>query len=287
MEIWFLFALICLLSSGYMWFLLKVISKRNYDKNYVLFLKYLIGAGFAGIMYFYNYWWNISIPFIKILIVIASIKAIFSYYVSVFKVEGLRDLDSILFFPLYKVFSITFVSIVSIIIFSEYLLLKEIIWILVWALVPILLINKAENKLQWNLKRGLFYTIFWAFFLSFSALINNIVAVYSFNIELFLFISLLIWAFISYIKYNNNTSIKNNFNTKWLYSFSLALWFMTFLASYSFIKALNWNLAIVYTLTSFSLLIPILLSIIFYKEKITYKKILVIILSIVSILLFI
>jgi uncharacterized membrane protein len=50
---------------------------------------------------------------------------------------------------------------------------------------------------------------------------------------------------------------------------------------------MEWNLAIVSTITSFSILIPIVLSVIFYKEKMTYKKAFVIFLSIISIILFI
>ena len=55
----------------------------------------------------------------------------------------------------------------------------------------------------------------------------------------------------------------------------------------TFTKAVEWNLAIVYTINSFSILVPIILSVIFYKEEMTYKKAFVIFLSVISMLLFI
>jgi hypothetical protein len=48
-----------------------------------------------------------------------------------------------------------------------------------------------------------------------------------------------------------------------------------------------WDLAIVYKIISYSLFIPIILSIIFYKEPITPKKLLAFGLTVLSILLFI
>jgi uncharacterized membrane protein len=60
-----------------------------------------------------------------------------------------------------------------------------------------------------------------------------------------------------------------------------------FLAFMTFQKALTGNLAVVFTINSFSILIPIILSIIFYKDHFNKKKAFVIALSIVSIILFI
>jgi uncharacterized membrane protein len=48
-----------------------------------------------------------------------------------------------------------------------------------------------------------------------------------------------------------------------------------------------WDVAIVYKIISYSLFIPIILSVIFYKEKITVKKLLAFILTIASIWLFV
>ena len=46
------------------------------------------------------------------------------------------------------------------------------------------------------------------------------------------------------------------------------------------------NVAIVYKIISYSLFIPIILSIIFYKEKVTPKKMIAFLLTILSIALF-
>ena len=93
-------------------------------------------------------------------------------------------------------------------------------------------------------------------------------------------------AFFSYRLFKKHKK-KILYNDDGLIKFSLALSIVQVIAVYSFTRALAGNLAVVFTINSFSILIPIILSIIFYKEHFNFKKGLVIVLSIVSIILFI
>jgi multidrug transporter EmrE-like cation transporter len=65
------------------------------------------------------------------------------------------------------------------------------------------------------------------------------------------------------------------------------MWVFHYTSFYCFTRALEGNLAVVFTINSFAILIPIILSIIFYKDHFNFKKAFVIALSIVSIILFI
>jgi len=289
METWLIFTIASVFFSWFTNFIFKVIWKRNYDTSYVLFLRYIISSILAWLFYLYNYWFlNIGFNIIYILLWIWLIKAILNFFIWVFKVEWLKYIDISLFMPIYKTIWIILVTLSSFIIFNETLSDKNIIWILIWILVPIFLINKKENSLQINLKKWIIYTITWTMLLTVSSSINKYVVIESMNIELFTFIWLSLWIVVSYIKYKKDErNITNLYNIKWIYLVSFILWLLSFLTTISFMYALKWNLAVVYTLNSFSILIPIVLSVIFYKEKMTLKKVLVILLSMISVIFFI
>jgi multidrug transporter EmrE-like cation transporter len=119
------------------------------------------------------------------------------------------------------------------------------------------------------------------------------VSVLGLDIWLLVFISSLSWSIISAISYKSfknqhkKKGIDKKYSTKDIYKFSLILWFFNVISFYSFARALEGNLAIAFTINSFSILIPIILSIIFYKDHFDIKKGFVILLSIISIILFI
>ena len=116
--------------------------------------------------------------------------------------------------------------------------------------------------------------------------ISKEVMIQEYNVALYLFITSIFWFIFSVISYKLSKNKQNN-SHKSMWKLSLLSWIL-YLSSYiTFMYALQWNLAIVFTINSFSILIPIILSIIFYKEHFDFKKWCVILLSIISILLFI
>ncbi len=271
-------------------FMLKIMAERNYDKEFIFFIRYIIGSFLAWVLYFSTTKSFIGVfSIIGIMLFIWLIKAVASYFVSYFKVHSLENIDATLFFPLYKTFTLIAITSSSILLFWEWLDNKEIIALSIWFIVPILLVNKKEGKKQTNLQQGIKYIFLAGAMASFSATINKYVNILDFNIELFSFIFLSIGIFVSHENYRINKKRKRYIyvSEKELIWFSILMWVLIFWSTYTFIKALSWNLAVVYTINSFSILIPIILSVIFYKEEMTYKKAFVIFLSIVSVILFI
>ena len=289
MEPWLVFTFASILFAWLNTFLLKVVSQRNYNPNLVILIRYALWSVFALIVYFYSTWGNFDLNFIYILLGLWFIKMFTSYFTTIFKIEWMRYLDSTIFLPIYKTFAIIFITIISLFFFSENLSYSAVIWIVLWLFVPILLINKKESTLQLDLKKWLLFTLWSAISVSIWATINKYVNVSWFNAEFFTFLFLFFGIFLTSLQYKR--SLRNNktkkYNTKWIYWFGLLFGLLTFLVSWTFIKAMSWNLAIVYTMNSFSILIPIILSVIFYKEEMTLKKAFVIFLSIVSVILFI
>jgi multidrug transporter EmrE-like cation transporter len=65
---------------------------------------------------------------------------------------SLRNIDTVIFFPLYKTFSPILVTIISFFFFQEMLTMKEFFGILLGIAVPLMLITSHEEKRQTNLK---------------------------------------------------------------------------------------------------------------------------------------
>ncbi len=107
------------------------------------------------------------------------------------------------------------------------------------------------------------------------------------DFSLYFFISGILWTLFSILVYFLDKKKNINYNTENTIIFSIIVWIFNFISFSLFVRALEWNLAVVFTINSFSILIPIILSIIFFKEHFSLKKAFVIGLSIISIILFI
>ena len=293
METWLIFAIVSIFTAWFYNFCFKIIVKRDYDTSYVSIVSYTISSIIAGIVYLYINWFSFSWNFNSALLlyIFALWDTLFYFLSTLSRVQALKSIDTIIFFPVYKTFFPVIITAISFFIFKESLYLKDFLWILLWVLVPLLLITKEENRIQKNLKMWLLFILLTSVLSSISTLFPKIVNINEYDIDLFIFLVLLSWILVSFASYKffykKNMQTKKIYSKEWLYSFWILLWVLQFLFFYTIIHALKWNLAIVMTINSFSILIPIILSVIIYKEKMTYKKALVIALSILSVILFI
>lgn len=293
METWLIFAIVSIFTAWFYNFCFKIIVKRDYDTSYVSIVSYTISSIIAGIVYLYINWFSFSWNFNSALLlcIFALWDTLFYFLSTLSRVQALKSIDTIIFFPVYKTFFPVIITAISFFIFKESLYLKDFLWILLWVLVPLLLITKEENRIQKNLKMWLLFILLTSVLSSISTLFPKIVNINEYDIDLFIFLVLLSWVLVSFTSYKffskKNMQTKKIYSKEWLYSFWILLWVLQFLFFYTIIHALKWNLAIVMTINSFSILIPIILSVIIYKEKMTYKKALVIALSILSVILFI
>lgn len=287
METWLIFAILSIFAAWIHNFSMKVAAIKNYNVSIINKYSYILWIIFWFSLYLitsnnYNFLEN----FVPSLL-LAFFNALFFTFSLFTRVYSMKNIHTVLFFPLYKTFWPILVTFVSILFFKEILTLKEIIWIIIWIIVPLLLITKTENKIQNNLFIWLIFVLLTAIFTSITSAINKEVMLSSYNFALHITLVSCFWFIFSFFTNNFNKHKNKHYNTDWLIKFSLLVWFLHFFSFFTFIRALEWNLAIVYTINSFSILIPIILSIIFYKEHFNFRKWFVIALSIVSILLFI
>lgn len=285
METWLIYAIISIFAAGIHNFLLKVATEKNYNGSLTSLVWYSI---WAVIAFFYFLYTGGKIDGWEWMIYFAFGNVLFYFLSMLTRMEGMRNIDTVIFYPLYKTISPVLVTLVSFFFFQEVLTPKEWVGILIWILIPLMLITSNENKIQKNLKKGVLFVVFTSLFIGVSAAFSKWVMVEGANVELFIFLSMGLGALISGISYKFfHKNSKGSYNKDWMVKFGFLIGIFHFLAFTTFQKALTGNLAVVFTINSFSILIPIILSIIFYKDHFNKKKAFVIALSIISIILFI
>jgi len=288
METWLIYAILSIFIVWFYSFSFKIAAERNYNTSLLAFQWYLIWALITLVILFFKKFSFSEINNFYIIGFLAFLNALFFFSSMISRVESMKNIDTVIFFPIYKTIWPIIVTFISLFFFWEFLTVKEIIWIIVWISIPLFLITKKENRRQKNLSRWILLVFVTAILTAISSSASKEVIINWLNLEFYLLLVFLFWLFFSFISNKMNTkNWLNNFNSKWFLWFSFISWILHFLAFYVFTLSLEWNLAVVFTINSFSILIPIILSIIFYKEHFDFKKWVVIFLSIVSIILFI
>ncbi len=288
METWVLYAIASVFFVGIYNFGMKIIAKRNYNTSFVTIISYSTAAVISWLYYCYTHQENLFIDSFLLVWLLAFFHRIFLFISTLTRVEGLKNIDTTIFYPIYKAFFPILMTVISMFYFKENLNWYEWIWIIIGIVIPLLLINKFENTLQKNLKLGIIFIILTTITAWIGSVISKLLATKSLDLDLFIFLWFLFWIFIAgwnYVFFQGKDIKKNT--KEWVYPFWIMLWFIIFWWFYTYTASLSWNLAIAVTINSFSILIPIILSVIFYKEEMTYKKAFVIFLSIVSVILFI
>jgi len=262
--------------------------ERGYNQNYYAFYANLVSLiFFIGILLFQGQILQV-IEWLWFLVLMLSFVNMALLTISVnSRVASLKNIDTVIFYPLYKTFSPILITIASLVIFQEILSFREVIGIVVWISVPLLLLTKTEDRIQKNLYKGFIFMAITVILWSIASVMPKIAHVQNLNIDTFI-----LWAFLTGVLFSSwillfQKPLWDKQFKKAPYHFWIILGLSHFWGSYFFIHALTGNLAVVFTINSFSILVPIILSIIFYGEHFNLKKGIVIALSIVSILLFI
>ncbi len=288
METWVFYAILSALTGGLYNFSYKVIAQRKYDTNLSATYSYVTATFLAGVYCFYKWSFNLSYDIFLTTLFFSFINISFFYVSVISRVESMKNIDTVIFYPLYKTFGPLIVTAVSILYFWENLSFKEAIGIAIGIMIPLMLITKTENRIQKNLKLWILLVLLTAVVTSFSSAATKMIYVIDWSPEVFLFTSLFLGTIYSLIWYQfHGKRNHHKYKTEWILKFSFFAWIIHVFAFFTFIMAMSGNMAIAFTINSFSILVPIILSIIFYGEHFNMKKWMVIALSIVSILLFI
>jgi drug/metabolite transporter (DMT)-like permease len=288
MEWWLVFALISLVAAGLQAFTQKVSAVRRYNAS--LFNGYSAGLGsLIGFVVAYIYegfselsWFLLFIAFLS-----GSVSLLSANY----RLDSLRFIDTTISLPIHKFISPLFVLIIGIIVFNENLTTYEWLGIITGLFVPLLLINQKENLRQTNLQKGVILITISGLLSAVAFAINKEGTELFASVIFYVAVTQFFMAITATFLYKNRKPNKlhidtNIYNPKLLklVVFGGITQFISF-ASAMLALVFGGALAVVYIIQSLYIIIPILLSIIFFKEHWNAKKIFVIGLSIIAITL--
>jgi len=282
METWFVYALLSALTAGLYSFFLKVSAEKNHNGSLVSTYSMFVASGLALVLFIFSL---DKITPLWIFVLTAVVNGAFYLTATITRIVSLKNIHTTIYFPIYKTLGPSLMLLVSMFLFSESLNTYEWIGFLLGISVPLLLVSKSENNIQINLKKGLFYLVIGTFFAVISSSTAKVVTLNDLNIFGYIFLSFLIGGLIS-LAYYKRTSQQKTDSLDQLKRIGVINGVMLFLSVFFFINATIGNLAIVYTINSFSILVPIILSIFIYKEHFNLKKGVVIVLTSLSLFFF-
>lgn len=282
LEAWHGFVLASLVLAGVHGFVIKVASERAHGSK----LLNTIAAAVATACSLFA----ISIVGFDSsaqLIVLASITGALYVFGTLARSDALAFIHTTLFFPVYKIVGPVIVLASGLLFFGDRLTSLQWLGFFLALLVPVLLIDRAEHGRQKNLVRGLWLALWSAVFISVGQVIvkvaaSGLSALYTF----LLFDYLVTFVGISILSRRANGREERSRPSAELYAAGIAAGVLQFLAFASLIAAYSAGpISTIYAINSTYIVIPIILSVLFYGEHWNWRKVAAIALSVVAVVL--
>jgi drug/metabolite transporter (DMT)-like permease len=287
MELWFWVVILSAVFAGVSNFYFKQAAARGYSAELFSFyggIFSVLGIGALVLVF--------DSPLIGfgVFSLFAFLAGVIAGLTNIFKILALRFIDSTVYFPLYKLLAPAIAIIVGVTYFGERFTLLEWFGMALGLLVPLILITPSENKRQNNLLLGLILIALTAATSASSAVLNKLAtdaALPLLTVLMFTSFGVVVgsgfatikkWGVIKFIE-----QIKENTSSGLVFSAVLRAFLISLsLAGTLYAFANGGTLAVVQTIHSMYILIPIVLAIIFYNEHWNWQKVLAIVLSVVS-----
>lgn len=278
LDHWVIFAILAALFGGLHAFTHKIAAERGYASGYFNALSTGCAA-IIGIVYVTAYvGWTHAFFLYGFLLCVFS--AVFYVLNANTKIDALRYIDSTLYFPLNKTLTVLATAAAGVILFSEQFTNLQFAGFALSLVVPFLLINTHARSTQKNLSRGLFLLTLAAIFSTGATLVNKFAAMSFASPVLFVVLTHVVItavAFVSGIEQGrrNNThdrvsSLTTNSSYIALCVIAGAFQFFGFLTNVS--SLVTGNLSLAYAIMSLQVVVPVVLSILWYKEHVDLKK---------------
>jgi drug/metabolite transporter (DMT)-like permease len=287
MELWFSSALIGALLAGVSNFTFKIAAKRHYNSS----LFSLYGGIMAIVMIMVALLFHSeSLSDYGAIKWMSLLGGVIAAITGILKIPALKYIDSTIYFPLFKLLAPALAIVSGILIFSETFNIHEWTGMLLSLFVPLLLITRAENGRQNNLMLGLGLVLVTGLLSATSATLYKLVMDAGVPVLVALFYSafgILLGSLLSILYAHGLRSfvrtIKEQTSRKLVFWGALRAALITI--GFGFILhayALGGTLAIVQTIHSLYILIPIVLAIIIYDEHWNFQKAVAIVMSVAA-----
>ncbi|MDD2871337.1 MAG: EamA family transporter [Candidatus Gracilibacteria bacterium] len=280
MNEWFIYGIISIISTGFFSFSSKISVEKNHNPNLVTFYSSLIAA-ICSILYFIYSDGVIKNFYLEIILGITN--GLFYLVTVLTRIKSLKYIDTGVYFPIYKALGPILLLIISILYLSEKFTTIQSLGILLGICVPFLLITKKSKSK--NIKKGLIYLFVGLLAAIISGLSVKYASIYKVNILLVVVYSLFFQTIGAYYLLKKHSRTDQNFSFDKIKSVGIVTGLLNFIGFYSFTSAVNLSgsIGLIYVMQSLYIIIPIILSVIMYKEHFDFKKFIAILLTITSI----
>ena len=284
---WLIYSLLGLFFIWFADFTKKVMLKNWWNKDVFLFVCFSLYMVALTI----NFWFNFDTSSIDSSLVKSSfIIWFFDFITPIWMLAWLKYLDTSFMFISTRLSSSFFILFIGIYILGDTLSAYNIIWFLLWV-ISLFLLSWFSFKEKHNInKKGIlaiFVALTWMIWAHsyFKYIVNDI------NIDTFMFLKFwfsLIFLII-YMLIRKKFEHFNKIEIKKIFKYAIVSCFL-FVSYFLYILPqmyMLWTLSLSYKMISYSLFVPVLLSLIVYREEISKKKIFAILLTVLSVTLFI
>jgi len=216
METWIIWAIVSAITSWLYNFWFKIITQRKYSTYYSTLWSYSVASFIAFIFLLFDGFSGFKNINIFLLLSLAFGNILFFYLSVLTRIKSMENIDNVIFYPLYKTFWPILVTLISIFYFKESLDFYESLWIVLGICIPLLLISRAESKLQKNL-------FLWIMFMLLTALVWAVAPIFVklannqwFDTMTYVFISFVIGIFFSYLWFVYEKKTNKISNQEWV-----------------------------------------------------------------------
>ncbi len=280
-SVTFAWTLAATLLAGVQLFVQRIVAHEKRDAAFSGFMMYSVSgvAAFAIVIWTGNIPEN-WLPLALLALAAGTVHSIGNYI----RIEGLKHIHSVIFFPINKVLGPVAVIGGGIMWFGDSLSAHQYIGIILSLSVPLLLVSSVEHTRQNNLRRGLVFVVISTLLTSISMLVTKEALVLAPAVLYILAMSQVTAVIASgAIMAKRRTLSHITRRDIWL---GFLLGVLGLGSYFTLLTALTTGLiSIVYTIHAHYILIPIVLSVWWYKEHINARKLAAIVVSSLAIVL--
>lgn len=282
MQSWYLLSVTALIFMGLQRFLYKVSAERRCPTAWTTFFFMATVTVISSIFFVLS---DERLENLKMLLFVALVNSGSFVLGTMTHIEALKNIPASVVYPIIRL-NLVLVVLFSVFFFEDTLSPLQIAGVAIAIGVIVMLTREAgdRNESTGNLKRGLI--------LVFTSLLSGTVSVISSKFAAihvgklgFIALAYLMGTLFSLGSTRGLEREEERGNLKEALMIGLVMGLINFAGFYSFLKALSKGpLSVIASITGMHFVIAILLSIVIYKEKVTFMRILGIMLTIVSIL---
>lgn len=280
-----MWALAATVLSGMQMFTGKVIAHNKGSSAFNALMTYAVSGVMAyGVWFYYG---SVVPDAWKWIVFFALGSGVLHGIGYIIRIDALHHVDSTLFFPLNKILGPILVCLGGVWWLGESLTGIQMLGIVLSLSVPVLLISNTEHSRQKNLKLGLALVVISTLFTSVSMVMTKQGADLDAQVIFMMMVSQLGASVISlaiYLYQNKPSELLRA--TFFDINVGLVSGFFAFVSFYALLVAYNLGkISLVYTVHAHYILVPVFLSVWWYKEHIDMRKFAAVVLSCVTITL--